>query len=118
LGLNEKQILGDSMANNEPISARIDPALATWLKEEARKRNCSLNDLIKEALLFFKENQANDLRENMRFSDLLHVQASKAAIMTYRLLESLVQKTQSDSKEIITKAGMAGLKEIAEWKLD
>jgi hypothetical protein len=74
--------------------------------------------IVKAGIAGLKENQTDSLPENMRFSDLLHVQASKAAIMTYRLLENLIQKTQGDGKEIIVKAGIAGLKEIAEWKLD
>lgn len=105
------------MTNTEQISARIDPDLAVWLKEEARKQNCSLNDLIKEGLVFFKDSRSNDVPENMQFSDLLHTQASKAAIMTYRLLEKLIQKTEQNSKEIIAEAGIQGLKEIAGWRL-
>ena len=50
-------------------------------------------------------------------SQLLHIQGSKAAIMSYRLLERLIQKTEPDAQEIINEAGIQGLKEIAQWKL-
>lgn len=96
------------------ITARMDENLVTWLKDLAEQKGCSLSDLLKESLLIYK--QYCEIPENMRFSNLIHTQGAKAAIMTYRLLEKFIHKTEQSSKEIVDEAGELGLKDIAKWK--
>ena len=103
------------MSVTEHITARINSNLLSWLKGMAKQKNCSVNDLIKESILFYK--QHSETPENMQFSNLIHTQGAKAAIMTFRLLEKFIHKTQNDSKEIVDAAGELGLKDISKWKL-
>ncbi len=103
------------MSATESIAARIDGDLVAWLKDMAEQKNCTVNDLLKECILLYK--QHSEIPENMQFSNLLHVQGAKASIMTYRLLEKFIYKTEKVSKEIIVEAGNQGLKEIDKWKI-
>ena len=104
------------MANTELITARLDIFLANWLKDHAEQKNCTLNDLIKECILLYK--QLQQIPDNMQFSSLLEIQGAKAAIMTYRLLERFIRTTQQQGKEIVVAAGNHALKEIYQWKID
>lgn len=103
------------MSVTEHISARIDSNLVEWIKDIAEQKNCSLSDIIKESILLYK--QHCETPENMRFSNLIHTQGAKAAMMTFRLLENFIHKTENASKEIIAEAGALGFKDIAKWKI-
>jgi hypothetical protein len=81
----------------------------------AEQKNCSMSDLIKESILLYK--QHCEIPENMQFSNLIHTQGAKAAIMTYRLLEMFIHKTEECSKEIVAEAGKQGLTDLAKWKI-
>ena len=97
------------------ITARMDEDLVLWLKEMAEQKSCSLSDLLKESVLLYK--QHCETPENMRFSNLIHTQGAKAAMMTYRLLERFIHKSEIVSKETVNEAGDIGLKDIAKWKI-
>lgn len=98
------------------ITARMDEDLVSWLKDVAEQKNCSLSDLLKESVLLYKQHY--ETPENMRFSNLIHTQGAKAAMMTYRLLERFIHATEKEiSKEIVGAAGEIGFKDIAKWKI-
>lgn len=103
------------MSVAEHITARIDSDLVLWLKDLAKQKNCSVNDLLKESILLYK--QHCETPENMQFSNLIHTQGAKAAIMTFRLLEKFIHKTEKSSKEIVTEASELGFKDLAKWKI-
>jgi hypothetical protein len=104
------------MTTTEIITTRISEYLSNWLKKHAEQKNCSVNDLIKECILAYK--QLQEVPDSMRFSNLLEVHGAKAAIMTYRLLEVFIRTTQEQGKEIVVTAANHGLEEISKWKIN
>ena len=104
------------MSDSGVIATRLDSDLFAWLKGMAKQKNCSLSDLVKESVLFYK--QHCETPENMRFSNLINIQGAKAAMMTYRLLERFIHITEKEvGKEIVDTAGEIGFKDIAKWKI-
>ena len=86
------------------IAFRVNPKLFSWLKNKAIEKNCNIGDLIRDAVLAYKE--INLLPENMRFSNSLHVEGAKYSIMTFRLLERFIRTSKNikDSDETINAA--------------
>lgn len=104
------------MSEKEMIGVRIDSELSAWLKEKATSNNCKVSDLIREAILVFK--QAETISEDMRFSDLINTKGAKAALMSYRLLEKFVQQISDNGKQIVLAASEQSMQDFAKWKVE
>lgn len=99
------------------IGLRVDTELADWLKEKAAAKNCNVSDLVREAIIVFK--QLEDLPKDSKYSAMLNVKSSKAAYMTYRLLEKFIQHAlPNDGNKIIVEATTTAKKEIDAWKIE
>ena len=86
------------MADNDIITARVGEELADWVKQKAKKEGINISETVKEAIKLFKEME--DIPEDMRYSPTLHIQGSKASILTFRLVEKLAYKLIDDENEL------------------
>ena len=103
------------MSENEAFGLRLNPELSGWIRKKARAEKCSTSDLIRKAILTFK--QVEETPDDMRFSNLINIQASKATMLTYRLLEKFIKNPNMDGLELAKKAKTHGLKDIEKWKI-
>lgn len=99
-----------------PITVRLDSEMVDWLKKKSKNENSNISDLVRESVLLLMK--TDNVPENMKFSDLLNVQGSKASIMTYQLLAYFVSHSlgKEEGKELIDKAGDYGKNEIEKWR--
>ena len=101
---------------NESITVRLDRELYQWLKQTAAIKKCKISDLVRESIIKMKE--AENIPNDMQYSNLLEIHAAKATIMTYRLLEKFIKKTEEQGEEIVVAAGNNALQEISKWKIN
>ena len=88
--------------DTDVVTARIDKKLATWLREKAVSENCKINDVIKDAILAYK--QFDELPKNMQFSELMLMQGAKSAMMAYRLLARFVVQAPNGGEGMVRAA--------------
>jgi len=84
------------MSKTEVITARVDGELSSWLREKALAKKCKINDVIKEAILAYK--QLEDLPGNLQFSDSILTQGAKAAMVVSRLLINFMGTVEGGDK--------------------
>lgn len=101
---------------NESITIRLDRELYQWIKQTAVIKKCKISDLVRESIIKMKE--AENIPNDMQYSNLLEIHAAKATIMTYRLLEKFIKKTEAQGEEIVVAAGNNALQEISKWKIN
>ncbi len=90
------------MAENNVVTTRLDSNLNSWLKEKANSKNCKVSEIIRDAILTYKNFE--ELPANMQFSELMLMQGAKSAMMAYRLLARFVAQTTKSGDEIVRTA--------------
>lgn len=84
------------------LGVRVDNELSEWIKNKANATDCSISDVIKNAILIYKKFE--ELPANMQFSELMLMQGAKSAMMAYRLLARFVAQTAKSGDEIVRTA--------------
>lgn len=102
------------MKKSKMFGVRLPKDLAQWIETKAKENHSTVSQTLIETLRFAKQQQ--EIPEAYRYSKILPVQGSKAAMMTYRLLENLVIEVSKNGKASIQKAFETAAKDIAEWK--
>lgn len=104
------------MNENKVVAARVNQELFDWLEKKASSKNIKVSDLIRQALTVFRE--IDSIPEEMQFNNLLQVQGSKAAMLTYRLLHLFIDSQGADGKEMLLKAHQIAKGEFEKYKVD
>ena len=102
------------MSKSKVIGTRVDSEISNWLREKALAKNCTINDVVREAILTYK--QFEELPARMQFSELILTQGAKSAMMAYRLLEKFVH-TLDDGKKLVLSATEFTKAEFEEFKI-
>jgi predicted transcriptional regulator len=100
---------------NESITVRVEPELAEWLRQNATAKNCKISDIIREAIIQFKN--TTSISGEAVFSAGLNIKGARASVMTYRLLEKLVYELVENSNELIDAASNQAKEEIQKFKV-
>jgi hypothetical protein len=105
------------MKEKTMFGVRLNEELTNWINDKSRQNKCSVSEIICDAIILAKK--LDEIPEDVRFSQLLHVQASKAAIITCRLLEKFIQlqNAEVEPREIIASALKVGKEEINALKI-
>lgn len=101
---------------NDSITIRLDKELSDWLKQKAITKNCKVSDLVRESILKYKEMEI--IPDDLVFLPSLHVKGSKAALMTYRLLERLTHELIENGGEVIEAARECSQHDIEKCKIN
>lgn len=98
------------------VSARVREDLYNWLIDKSEQKDCSISEILNDIIARIKH--LDNVPDNMLFSDLINIQASKASIMSYRLIEKIAYKilNEEDAKLIETAINRAK-EDIETWKI-
>lgn len=101
---------------NNSITIRLNAELLDWLKRKSKSNLTNINNVIRDALLLYKE--FDSVPKEMQFSNLLHIQGAKAAMITFRLLKKYISDTHEGGEELVNFTLNNIKKEFDEYRID